>query len=303
MADPLTNPTEERRLAAQQSTFVSVAVNSMLAVVQIVSGYLSHSQGLVADGIHSLADLFSDGVVLLANHHSHRHADEDHPYGHYRFENAASLVLGCILLITGAEMVLKAVDRLQSPELLHTISRLGIIIALFGLISKEILFRYLLHVATRIRSSMLIANAWHARSDSWSSLMVALGIMGNQLGYRILDPIAALIVGLMVLRMGGVFAWESLNDLMDRSASKEEYEAIQATILATPGVLGLHNLRTRKVGDMLMVDVHLEIDGALRVREGHAIAETAQERIMQNHRVVDVLTHVDPVGEDVNAPE
>ncbi len=298
MAAILQISTDERRTAAKRSTFVSVAVNAMLAIVQILSGFISHSQGLVADGIHSLADLFSDGVVLLANHHSHRHADEDHPYGHYRFENAASLVLGCVLLITGTEMILKAVERLQSPELLHTIGALGLAVALFGLISKEILFRYLLHVATRLRSSMLIANAWHARSDSWSSLMVALGIIGNQLGYRILDPIAALIVGLMVLRMGGVFAWEALNDLMDRAASREEYEAIQATILATPGILGLHNLRTRKVGDMLMVDVHLEINGELKVREGHAIAETAQERIMLNHRVVDVLTHVDPVGAD-----
>ncbi len=283
-----------RQQAAQRSTLVSVGVNTLLATIQILVGWLSHSQALVADGLHSLADLLADGVVLLANHHSHRDADADHQYGHYRFENAASLALGLLLIFVGGHMLWSAIDRLQNTSSLVSIAPMALAVALTGLISKEILFQYLLHVATRVRSSLLIANAWHARSDSLSSLVVSIGVAGNLLGYKLFDPIAALLVGLMVLRMGVHFAWEALNDLMDRAASQEEVDAIHQTIITTPGVLGLHNLRTRKVGDLLMVDVHLEIDGDLRVREGHDIAEHVQERVQRLHRVVDVMTHVDP---------
>ncbi|NNM52856.1 MAG: cation transporter [Pseudomonadales bacterium] len=283
-----------RQQAAQRSTLVSVGVNTLLAFIQILVGWLSHSQALVADGLHSFADLLADGVVLLANHHSHRDADADHQYGHYRFENAASLALGLLLIFVGGHMLWSATDRLQHVSGLVSVAPIALAVALIALVSKEILFRYLLHVATQVRSSLLIANAWHARSDSLSSLVVSIGVAGNLLGYKLFDPIAALLVGLMVLRMGAHFAWEALNDLMDRAASQEEVDAIHQTIMATPGVLGLHNLRTRKVGDLLMVDVHLEIDGDLRVREGHDIAEHVQERVQRLHRVVDVMTHVDP---------
>ncbi len=290
----------KKQQVARHSTWVSIAVNLSLAILQITFGVMSYSQGLIADGVHSLADLFADGVVLVANSHSHRQADEDHPYGHYRFENAASLILGLILMLTGFSMLSGAIARIESFSVIRTVSWIGLGMACTGLLAKELLFRYLLAAATKVRSSLLIANAWHARSDSLSSLIVTLGIFGNISGYRILDPVAALIVGLIVLRMGGHFAWDALNDLVDRAASREEYQAIHHTIMSTPGVLGLHNLRARKVGDMLMVDVHLEINGELRVREGHAIAELVQERILESHAVVDVMTHVDPVPDDWN---
>lgn len=159
-----------------------------------------------------------------------------------------------------------------------------------------------LRVAERLKSSMLVANAWHARSDAASSLVVAVGIVGNLAGYPILDPIAALVVGLMVGRMGWGFGWEALHDLMDRAVDEEEVEAIRRTLLESPGVLGLHDLRTRKMGDMIVVDVHLDIDGSLSVVAGHDIAVAARQRVLERHRVLNVMTHVDPWNNDVGDP-
>jgi cation diffusion facilitator family transporter len=168
-------------------------------------------------------------------------------------------------------------------------------VALGALVAKELLFRYMLAAAERVRSSMLVANAWHARSDAASSLVVALGIVGNLMGYPLLDPVAALIVGLLVTKMGWEFGWDALNDLMDRSASEEQITRIQDILSRTPGVHGVHDLRTRKMGDMLMVDAHLEVDGELSVREGHDIATNARDRVMAKMPVLDVMAHLDPV--------
>ena len=293
---PISQPeTPERNEAAKRSTLVSVAVNTILSAVQLVAGVFSGSQGLIADGIHTLSDLFADFVVLFANKQSKKAADDDHQYGHLRYENAASLVLGMLLLAVGAGMLWSAVIKIQDPELIPAVRIIGLWVALIALVVKEGLFRYMLAVAQRIRSSMLIANAWHARSDAASSLVVAIGIGGNLLGYPLFDPIAALVVGCMVGRMGWKFAWDALHDLMDRAVSPEEYQAIHTTLQATPGVLGLHDMRTRKVGDLIIVDVHLELDGNLSVVEGHEIASAARNRVMQQHPVLDVMTHVDPV--------
>jgi cation diffusion facilitator family transporter len=168
-------------------------------------------------------------------------------------------------------------------------------VALGALVVKESLFRYMLAVAERVKSSLLVANAWHARSDAASSLVVAVGIGGNLLGLPLLDPIAAIVVGLMVGRMGWGFAWEAIHDLTDRSATEEETERIRQEILATPGILGLHDLHTRKAGDLLLVDAHLEVDGALTVRQGHDIAYEARRRVMERHPVLNMMTHVDPM--------
>jgi cation diffusion facilitator family transporter len=140
---------------------------------------------------------------------------------------------------------------------------------------------------------MLIANAWHARSDAASSLVVAIGIVGNLMGYPLLDPIAALIVGFMVSRMGWGFGWNAMNDLMDRAAEEEEVAAIRQTLRGSEGVLGVHDLRTRKMGDSIVVDVHLEVNDQLSLVEGHDIAAAARKNVIDRHPVLDVMTHID----------
>jgi cation diffusion facilitator family transporter len=291
--DALFSPAE-RAAAASRSTWVSVAVNLLLTVTQIVAGVLSRSQGLVADGIHSLSDLVADFVVLLASHHSKKDADDEHPYGHQRFETAASLALGVLLLAVGAGMLWSAVHKINAPESVPEVHVVALWVALGALLAKEMLFRYMLSVAKRVKSGMLVANAWHARSDAASSLVVGLGIVGNLAGYPILDPIAALIVGLMVARMGWGFGWGALHDLMDRSVDEQEVEAIRRTLVETPGVSEVHDVRTRKMGDMIVVDAHIEVDASITVEEGHDIAVRARQRVLQRHRVLNLMTHVDP---------
>ncbi len=284
----------ERMAAASRSTWVSVGVNLVLTIAQVVVGVLAKSQGLIADGIHSLSDLVADFVVLLASHHSKKDADADHPYGHQRFETAASLILGSLLLVVGVGMLWSAARKLEAPETVQTVHIMALWVAGGALIAKELLFRYMLSVAKRVKSSMLVANAWHARSDAASSLVVGIGIIGNLAGYPILDPIAALIVGFMVTRMGWGFSWDALHDLMDRAVDEQEVQAIRATLLETPGVSDVHDVRTRKMGDMIVVDAHIEVDANISVEAGHDIAVEARQRVLQRHRVLNLMTHVDP---------
>ncbi|APC14826.1 cation-efflux pump [Pseudomonas frederiksbergensis] len=291
--DELYSPAE-RAAAASRCTWVSVGVNLALSLIQIVVGILSKSQGLIADGIHSLSDLVADFVVLFASHKSKQDADEGHPYGHLRFETAASMVLGLLLLAVGVGMIWSAVLKLESPESIQTVHVAALWVAGGALVTKELLFRFMLAVAKKVKSSMLIANAWHARSDAASSLVVGIGIAGNLAGYPILDPIAALVVGCMISKMGWSFSWNALNDLMDRAADEEEVATIRITLIETPGIKGVHDVRTRKMGDMIVVDAHIEVEASITVEEGHAIAVAARQNVMQRHRVLSLMTHVDP---------
>ena len=285
----------EKQSAAKKSTLVSVAVNLALTVSQVFAGLLSGSQGLIADGIHSLTDLVADFVVLFANHHSAKDADEDHHYGHQRYETAASLFLGISLLVVGLGMLWSAGHKIVNPIAASQISILALYVALGSLAAKELLFRYMLAVAERVRSSMLVANAWHARSDAASSLVVSVGIVGALFGFPILDSVGALIVGLMIIRTGWSFSWDALNDLMDRAVSEEEHQHIEKIILSTEGVLGCHDLRTRKMGDMILVDVHIEVDANATVQVGHDIALAAANQVKAELPVLNVMTHIDPI--------
>ena len=280
---------ESRAKAASKSTWISVVVNIFLSIGQILIGIFSKSQGLVADGIHTLSDLVADFIVLVANRHSQKAPDDAHPYGYLRFENAASFILGLILFIVGVGMLWTATHKILHPEQIPKVHSMALWVAITALICKELLFRYMLAIAKKVKSSLLIANAWHARSDAASSFVVALGILGNLAGYPILDPIAALIVGLMIAKMGFEFSWTGLHDLMDKSANEDEIAAIKATLLKKDGILGLHQLRTRKMGDMIIVDVHLEVSGEQSVKEGHRIAVEARNEVLKNHNVIDVV--------------
>ena len=176
----------------------------------------------------------------------------------------------------------------------------ALVAALVTLLFKELLFRYLLRVGRRVRSTMLIANAWHARSDAASSLIVAIGIGASLAGFPLADPLAALVVGLMITRMGWRFFSEAFNDLMDSGVDADTEARIRILLLETPGVLGIHGLKTRKMGDMIWVEVDLEMDGSMSIHEGHEIAADARRRVMQQEAVLDVMTHFDPVT--ISAP-
>lgn len=286
---------QQRYQASKRSVLISAWVNILLALIQIGVGLFAKSQGLVADGIHSLSDLISDFIVLLAGKQSQKGPDAGHQYGHQRFETAASLLLGIILFAVGAGMIVSAIGKFQHIHTIPVVHASALWVALLTLCSKELLFRYQLSAAKKTKSSMLIANAWHARSDAAASLVVSLGVIGNLAGYPIMDPMAAMIVGIVICKMGVMFIWASMHDLLDGAAEAEDIEAIRQTLLSTKGVMGIHDLRTRKMGDMIMVDVHLEVDGQINVSEGHDIAEQARDNVIQHHPVLDVMTHIDPI--------
>ena len=279
---------------SRRVTWISVGVNLALTIAQITVGLVAHAQSLVADGFHSFSDLVADILVLAANAQSRHPADDEHPYGHHRIETAASLALGLLLAGTGVAILWSAGVRLQHLDELPAVASIALWTALAALVAKEGLFRYMLIIAEKLRSPMLVANAWHARSDAASSLVVAVGIGGSLLGYRFLDPVAAVIVGFMILRMGAKFTHEAIQELIDTSVSDEEVKRIRATLRETPGVLDLHELRTRRMANRVLADAHIRVGARISVSEGHLIAETARVRVLAGHpEVLDVLVHVD----------
>ena len=278
----------------QRITWVSVAVNVVLTGMQLVVGFSAHSQSLIADAMHTLSDIVSDAFVLFANRKGAEAADADHPYGHGRLETAASLVLGLLLAGTGVGILIAAAGRLQDIGSAPPVGVAAMWAALFTLAAKEGLFRYMLATAERLRSPMLVANAWHARADALSSLVVAAGIGGALIGFNFADSVAAIIVGAMIVRAGFTFAWAAIRELIDTGLSAEEVAAIGHTIASTPGVLGLHELRTRRMAHQVLVDAHVQVNPRISVSEGHRIAESARQHVLDSHpEVLDVLVHVD----------
>lgn len=279
---------------ARRATWVSVAVNVVLTIAQIAVGLFAHAQSLVADGMHTLSDLLGDFLVMFASRRGANPADERHPYGHGRYETAASMVLGLVLAGVGAGFLLTAAARLQTLDALPELHPAALWMALVTLAGKEGLFRYMLAVAQRLRSPLLVANAWHARADAASSLVVAVGIGGSLAGYRFLEPLAAALVGFMILRMGVMLAFEALRELIDTGVDPEEVARIRDTLTETCGVLDVHELRTRRMAHRVLVDAHVRVDPRISVSEGHRIAEVARSHVRRAHPdVLDVLVHVD----------
>ena len=297
MIDPNQTPQEAdstRYEAAKKSTTISIGVNLLLTVLQVVAGFFGKSQALMADGLHSFSDLLSDILVLIANRHGNRCADEDHPYGHARIETATTLILGIMMGAMGLALLYAAGSRLQQPQQIQHVHFMTLWVALTTLFAKEMLFRYMIAVAKKVRSQMLVANAWHSRSDAASSLVVSVGIAGNLMGFTFLDLLAAALVAFMIVRMGWQLGYEAFSELIDTGLSEEGVAEIRATLEGTPGVIGLHELRTRKMGNQALVDAHIMVDPKISVSEGHFIAECARSRVLKNHDVLNVLVHVDP---------
>lgn len=300
----------DRQAQGQRVTLVSVAVNVALTAMQLWVGLVAHSQSLIADAIHTLSDIVADIFVLIANSKGGEAADAEHPYGHGRVETAASLALGLLLAVTGAGILMSAAERITALDGAPSVGLAALWAALLTLAAKEGLFRYMLVIAERLRSPMLVANAWHARADALSSLVVAVGIGAAVMGFPIADAIAAIIVGAMIVRVGLRFAWTAIQELIDTGLSDAEVAALRATISQTPGVLDLHELRTRRMAHQVLIDAHVRVDAYVSVSEGHRIAEQARGRVLAMHpEVLDVLVHVDaeddvePTAATANLPD
>ena len=227
--------------------------------------------------------------------HSAQAADDNHPYGHARLETLATLILGLMLLGIGGGFLYSAAERAISVESAPPVEMMALYVALLALVAKEWLFRYMLRVAKKANSAMLVANAWHSRSDAASSLVVAIGIGGSLLGFIYADLLAAAIVGALIVKMGWTFARDALEELVDHGADAAQLEEIRNTIRQTPGVLDLHDLRTRRMADRILVDAHVHVAPRISVSEGHRIAELVRSNVRRAcAAVLDVLVHIDP---------
>lgn len=288
----------ERSKAANSTSFISILINGLLAALQIVFGLITQSYSLIADAVHTLSDLLSDFVVLIANRFAKEKADAGHPYGHFRFETIAVLIIAVLLIVVGLEIITTSVGRIQNPATMEVNAGLAFFIALIAILAKELLYRYMAKVAKRVDSTIIMANALHARSDAISSLVVAVGLAAHFFGLSYADLVASLIVGAMIAYMGVKMAWNSLMDLADRSVDKVTLDSITNAIRDTPGLVDFHDLKTRKTGDFVLVELHLDLPARMTIAEGHDIADEIERRIKDAVPLVSyVLTHFDPIPE------
>ncbi len=291
-----------RREASGKVAIVGALVNITLSIVKVVVGILGHSQALIVDGIHSLSDLLTDILVLFASRHAAHGPDENHPYGHGRFETAATLALGAFLVLIAGGIMWDSVERLMHSGNAQTPKTIALYAALFSILANEALYWYTIIVARRIKSELLRANAWHHRSDAISSIVVLIGVGGAMLGYLWFDLAAALIVGFMVAKIGWDLGWSAMRELVDESLEEDKVEQIRNLITAIPGVRSLHMLRTRRQGHEAMADVHVQVSPWISVSEGHMISIAVEEQIKANiEEISDVTVHIDP-EDDETAP-
>jgi len=293
----------ERYAIIRRVTLVGAVVDLVLALAKIGGGFAAQSQSLVADGVHSLSDLVTDLLVLFAARLARAKPDADHPYGHERIETAATVALGVVLIVIGAGIALDSVWRLFHPEELHLPAWWAMAVAAVSVAAKEGVYRYTMQAARRSRSNLLEANAWHARSDAASSIVVIVGVGGALLGLGYLDALAAVVVSWMIGKMGYRLARRSVEELIDTGLDPEQVEAIRGALMEVDGVSDLHMLRTRQMGPKTLVDVHILLDDPkLSVSEGHQISETARaELIRKFDDIEDVTVHIDPEDDEVVA--
>ncbi|WP_455207825.1 cation diffusion facilitator family transporter [Kaarinaea lacus] len=290
----------DRYRETKKVTLVGAAINLVLSVIKILFGYIGQSQSLIADGVHSLSDLISDGLVLLAAKHSHREADEDHPYGHGRIETAVTVALGLMLIVVAGGIAVDAVWRILEPDFLMHPGYLALIIAAISIAANEFLYQYTIRIGNKYNSNMLRANAWHHRSDAISSVIVLFGVGGTMLGFQYLDAYAAIGVAAMIIKIGWDLCAQSVRELVDTGLERETVESISETIMNVDGVRELHSLRTRRMGGEALVDVHVLVSPKLSVSEGHYIGEKVREEVVkQVDDVTDVMVHIDPEDDEV----
>lgn len=296
----VTNKHQTRYQATRNVTLVGVIVNILLSAAQLLGGFFAHSQALIADGVHTLSDLASDFVVLIAAKIADKDADEDHPYGHGRFETLATVILGLALGAVALGITMNAIGRLMNPERLLQPQPLALLFVALAIISKEGLYHYTMHVANRIDSKMLMANAWHHRSDAISSILVAIGVAGSVfLEIPWLDAAAAIVVAIMIFYMGLKLILDSTMELVDTAWDADKTDAIKTFIGSIEGVDHMHLLRTRKMGNSVLADVHVQVNPYLSVSEGHYVAESVMTKLRKNFpEMTDITVHIDPEDDE-----
>lgn len=275
-------------------TYFGILINIILMISKFVGGIVFGSFALIADAFHTLSDVATDLVLLWGVIIGSKPADTSHPFGHGKFETLSGLVLSVILMGVGIGLATEAGDSLMMNSYL-TPGIPVIMIAAISVLSKEFIYRKTIKTAIELDSTALHANAWHHRSDAMSSIVVIFGAVSSMLGFFQGDNIAGLFVGFMIFIVGTKFMYETVKELMETSVNKEIRASIQSIIDGHPQVKGWHQLRTRKVGRELFIDVHLLVNQDLSVSDGHLIAEEVEKIVRQAlKRPANIITHVEP---------
>ena len=294
----MTDHEQARKLKAKAS-YVGAAINITQTLLKIGFGLLWQSSALIADGIHSLSDLLSDFLVIVAVRMGSREADHEHPYGHRRFETIATIILGLSLILIGGGIAWSVMKRMEQPEHLPSPDVMSLGIVVISILVNEWLYQYTKNIAKVTRSKLLLANAWHQRSDALSSVVVLIGIGAVLLGYPLADAIAAIVVALMVAKIGLSQLFASIKELVDTSLPPHLLAEIRATILAIESVEGVHLLRSRQMGEDVLLDIHVIVDPRISVSEGHSIADAVQNELLSRFDgVMDVIVHIDSENDE-----
>ncbi len=284
-------------------TFIGSAVNLLLVALKFAAGVLGRSSAMIADAVHSLSDLRSDVIVVVFVRLSSKPEDEDHAYGHGKYETLASVIVGLMLLCAGVALGWEGVEKSVAffrGERLGQPGWLALWAGLFSIALKEWLYHYTARAGRAVRSDALIANAWHHRSDSLTSIATVAGIGGAMAlgpGWAVLDPLAASVVSLFIVASAFGMMKPGIDQLLERSLPAEDLSEIADVITSVPGVRGYHRLRTRAIGSGKAVEVHVKMDGNLSLTEAHNIASELEQRLKkalgpETHTAI----HMEPCG-------
>ncbi|MDZ7686580.1 MAG: cation diffusion facilitator family transporter [Gammaproteobacteria bacterium] len=282
---------------------LSGAVDGGLGLMKVVVGLLANSAALVADGIHSFSDLATDIMVWFFNRIGTQAPDEDHPYGHARFETLGTMLLGGILIGVAGMLVYDNVMRLTDLSTARIPSWPALVAAVVSISAKEWLYFITNRLGKRVRSNLLIANAWHHRSDSLSSIIVFVGVGGAMLGVIWLEMLAAIGVALMIANIGWSLTRRSVDELVDTAQSESYVLQVRENIREVEGIRGVHSIRTRKMGPDVLIDVHLQVQPYVSVSEGHHIGEWVSRRLLDSFEEInDVIVHIDAEDDEYVEP-
>lgn len=279
---------------SKKVSIVSIIVNIGLTIIKAIIGVIAGSTALVADAFHSASDLFSTVVVMQGLKIAYQPPDESHPYGHYRAESITSKILALILIVTAIGLGYESYKILRYSDITSP-QPVAIYTALLSLVVKEAMYRYTLKVGKEINSKALIADAWHHRSDAYSSIAAVIGIGGALLGYTIMDPIAGIVVAFLILKTGISIYIDAVKVLMDTAPPKEIFDIIEEAAMKAQGVEEIQDIKVRQYGPKYFVDIKICVNPNISVKDGHNIAGRAKHLIINSELdVLDVLIHVNP---------
>jgi cation diffusion facilitator family transporter len=289
------NPMENSTKIAFRVSRITICANAVLSAAKLAAGLLAHSGAMVSDAVHSVSDVFSTFIVMIGVRLAGKESDKEHPYGHERLECVAAIILSGILLATGLIIGYQGILKILHPEELKVPGLLALAAAILSIVVKEVMYQYTRKAAKQIDSDVLMADAWHHRSDALSSVGALIGIAGARLGLPILDPIASLVICLFIARAAYTIFRDAINKMVDQSADEETETALRACALAHPGVRGIDRLMTRKFGSRMYVEMEISVDGTMSLTAAHAIAESVHGDIEQQFpRVKHIMIHVNP---------